>query len=400
MTVDIKALVGKKHDAEKRMQDIFDAGGAELKLSAQQRDEIKAIDKELADLQDQITLANRALDNEKSLKEYEKPEYKFSPSRGEMDNKAAEKDDTRTIAQKMLDSAQYKNRALNSGNFSLEIPNVELKTLMTLAAGFAPPNYRTDIVVPYALRPLMVQDLFPTVNTNLQIVYWMEETTHTNNAAVVAEGNAATDSAYAYTVRSATMEKITGWLPVTDEQLEDVDGIQAIITSDLMYDVNKIAEDEVTTGTYGVLSIVGQTQALGALSQPDAFAKAITLCRGGAGKGFSEPDAGIIHPNDWYDIWTLQDADGNYIWGSPAMPPAQPRIWGIPMAVTTAITENSAVIGAFRQWAKLWIKRGLTIEMSDSHSTYFTEGKKVIKATTRLIPTFGRPDAFVSVTGL
>lgn len=399
MAIDIKPLVKEQNEAELRMKTIFDGAGPELKLSADQREEIRTIDKALADIHDRLTLANRANDNEKSLAEYAKPAPTFSHATGEAEKKV-DQAVTTSIARTMLESPQYKNRVLNSGNFSLDIPAVEYKTLMTLAAGFAPPNYRTDIVVPFALRPLLVQDLFPQVNTNLQIVYWMEETTHTNNAAVVAEGNAPTDSAYVYTQRSATMEKVVGWLPVSDEQLEDVDGIQSIIEGDLMYDVQKIVEDEITTGTYGVLPVVGQTQALGALSQPSAFAAAITLARGGAGKGFAEPDGGIMHPNDWYDIWTLQDSLGNYIWGSPSAPPAQPRIWGIPIAVTTAMTQNSAVIGAFRRFAKLWIKRGLTIEMSDSHSTYFTEGKKVIKATTRIIPTFGRPDAFVSVTGL
>lgn len=395
MTVNIEPLVGKKHDAELRMQAIFEAGGPDLKLKAEQRDEIKAIDKELNDLMDQITLAQRANENEKNLAEYEKPEYKFSHSQGQMESKDAR--DTRTLAQKVWDSPQFKSRHLNGGKFAVELPGMEFKALMTTVAGFGPANDRTDIVVPIVLRPVQVPDIFPQINTDLNTVWYMVESTHTALNAVVAEGVAAGgDNTYIYTPTSAVIEKISGFLNVTEEQLEDVDGMASILQQDLMYDTMHVAEDECVTGAAGVLALAGQTTALLG-NQPDTFARAITLVRH---TGRAEPNYGIIHPNDWFDIWTLQDADGNYIWGSPATSPTQPRIWGIPFVVTTAETENTAVIGDFARYARLFIRRGVTIEVTDSHGTQFTQGIKTMKATMRLMPAFLRPTAFCTVTGL
>jgi HK97 family phage major capsid protein len=68
--------------------------------------------------------------------------------------------------------------------------------------------------------------------------------------------------------------------------------------------------------------------------------------------------------------------------------------------LNTAQTENTALLGDFRNYSFLWRKKGLVIEVSDSHSTYFTEGKKVIKATERLALEVSRAAAFIEVTGI
>jgi HK97 family phage major capsid protein len=73
---------------------------------------------------------------------------------------------------------------------------------------------------------------------------------------------------------------------------------------------------------------------------------------------FVDPDGVVMHPLDWQDIQLLKTADGIYIYGSPNQALATPRIWGLPVVVTTAITQNTALVGAFRIGAQVWRRQG------------------------------------------
>ena len=107
----------------------------------------------------------------------------------------------------------------------------------------------------------------------------------------------------------------------------------------------------------------------------------------------------FAHPNDWQDIRLLRTADGIYIWGSPAdSGPA--RIWGMPVIITPAQTENTFVLGDYAQFSALYTKRGITIEVSDSHAHYFTRGMLAIRADMRIAMVHFRPEAFCTVTGV
>jgi hypothetical protein len=91
------------------------------------------------------------------------------------------------------------------------------------SAGWAPESLRTGHVEYFPTRPApAVVDLFPEYPTKQAAVKYMEETTFTNNAAEAAEGgslqpgDARPDASGRRPIR-----KVTVWLPVTDEQLED-----------------------------------------------------------------------------------------------------------------------------------------------------------------------------------
>jgi HK97 family phage major capsid protein len=107
----------------------------------------------------------------------------------------------------------------------------------------------------------------------------------------------------------------------------------------------------------------------------------------------------VLHPNDWQDVRLLRTADGIYIWGSPADAGPE-RIWGYPVRVTTAITENTGLVGAFRSMAQVFRREGLTVVASTEHASNFTSNLVTILAETRLALAVYRPAAFCSVTGI
>jgi len=77
-----------------------------------------------------------------------------------------------------------------------------------------------------------------------------------------------------------------------------------------------------------------------------------------------------------------------------------PRLFGLPVIATTHQTQNTAVVGAWRMHSELALRRGIEVQVSDSHSTFFVEGKKMIRADMRVALVFDRPSAFCTVTGI
>jgi HK97 family phage major capsid protein len=147
----------------------------------------------------------------------------------------------------------------------------------------------------------------------------------------------------------------------------------------------------------GVNNVVGiQTQAKGADPVPDAVYKALVKVRV-TGRAF--PNACVFHPNDWQDVRLLRTADGIYIWGNPSE--AGPlRIWGVNVVESDAQTENTAVVGDWENFSLLAVKRGIEVQVTNSHSTFFIEGKQAIRADMRVALVFLRPAAFATVTGI
>jgi HK97 family phage major capsid protein len=280
--------------------------------------------------------------------------------------------------------------------------DIELKTLMTTAAGFAPEVTRTGRLVEFATRPIQVAELIPQTTTGQSAVQYMEETTFTNAAAEVAEGGTYPEAALAFTEQTSLVRKISVYLPVTDEQLEDEPRLRGILDNRLPFMVRQRLDSQILVGNgtapnlRGLLNVVGiQAQAKGADPTPDAVYKAMVKVQV---VGQAQPNLLVMHPNDWQDIRLLRTADGLYIWGNPSDAGPE-RMWGLTVAMAQALTENTALV-ADTNYLELAVRRGIDVQVSNSHSTYFIEGKQAIRCDMRVALVAYRPTAIATVTGI
>lgn len=296
----------------------------------------------------------------------------------------------------------WKSGALKTKHLTAEL-DIDVKTLMTRAAGWAPESIREPGYVPAASAPLMIADLIPVLSTGQAAVKYMEQTTRTNNAAERAEGGTYGEAAFVLTERSVTIETIGVWIPVTDEQLEDEMEVESMLNLELplmirqRLDLQQLVGDGSTPNILGVNNKAGiQTQAKGADTTMDAVYKARTKCRV---TGRAQPNAVVFHPNDWQDIRLTRTADGIYILGNPdAVGPT--NLWGMQVAESDNQTENTAVVGDFLNYARMYVKRGIEIERTNSHDTFFINGKQAIRAGFRGAMVWKRAAAFCTVTGI
>ena len=231
----------------------------------------------------------------------------------------------------------------------------------------------------------------------------MEETTYANNAAEIREAAQFPEAQLALTEKSSPVRKIATWLPVTDEQLEDEAHARGYIDNRLPFMLRQRLDSQLINGDgsapnlKGVLNTAGiQTQAKGTDPTPDAVYKAMTKVKV---SGRAQPDYVVMHSNDWQKVRLLRTADGIYIWGSP-LETGQPRIWGLPIVENDVIAEGTALIGDFGNHSELVSRRGIDVQITNSHADFFINGKQAIRADLRCAMVVYRPGAFCSVTGL
>jgi HK97 family phage major capsid protein len=277
-----------------------------------------------------------------------------------------------------------------------------LKNLFETATGWAPADIRGPRVVDFATRPLAVAELLPQGTTTAASIVYMEETLFSNSAAEVAEGGTKPEVSLGLEEVLEPVRKIAAFLPVTEEQLADVPQARAYINNRLGFMVRQRLDSQILVGDGTAPNLSGitdrsgvQTQALGGDNVPDAVYKAMTKIRVNA---FSEPNAAVFHPNDWQTVRLLKTSDGIYIWGAP-MDAGPERIWGIRVVQTTAMTENTALVGDWQQ-ASLIVRSGVDIRISDSHDDFFIKNLLAVVAEMRVALAVYRPAAFATVTGI
>src|SRR5262249_424864 len=107
---------------------------------------------------------------------------------------------------------------------------------------------------------------------------------------------------------------------------------------------------------------------------PDTAADAILRQIGAiTTTAMTAPTGIVMHPNDWYAMQPLKDTTGQYLGPNPFETPPVPRLWGLPVAVTTAIVAKTVLVGAFATMAQVFLRGGLRVEASNSHQDYFVK---------------------------
>jgi len=406
----LKEAEGKLEAAQKSLADVFAEAGPDMDMA-----KVKSVDGDSKAKVDWIRAKNAELDElgvkvdglrevAKAAERSRELEAKGEKAPGALTGDGS--DGRRGVEAKSLgdlftDSPAYKRRQGQNGpEAHLDI---EVKTLMSTTVGWAPETTRTGRVVDYATRPIQIIDIIPGNTTSQSAVVYMEETTFTNNAAERSEGGAFAESALALTERSSTVRNISTWLPVTDQQLEDETMARGYINNRLPFMLRQRLDGQILTGNGTAPNLTGinntsgiQTQAKGSDPVPDAVYKAMTLVKV---TGRAMPNAVVMHPNDWQDVRLLRTADGIYIWGSPSEAgPA--RIWGLPVVESDAQTENTGLVGDFANYCELVTRRGIDVQVSNSHGDYFIHGKQAIRADVRVAFVVYRPAAFATVTSI
>lgn len=321
---------------------------------------------------------------------------------------------TKSLGQRFVESDVYKK---NRGDrpYVLDLPDVEVKTLFQTTDGWVPQAVRTPRVVDFPLRPIQVLDLIPQVPTSQTAYVYMREIQALQNAAERLEAGAYAEDAYELAQISDTVRSIGTSLPVTDEQLEDIDGIRAYIDGRLLSSVRRRVDRQVISGDSaapnltGILNVTGVGTVVYDASAGDAGDLINQIANGikeSRVAGRATPNAVLVHPGDVAAIRQLRDpTTGQWLFQHPSQ--AGPlTVWGLPFveneelvelaALTAGAGETIAIVGDFSGFSQLSVKRGALVELGFV-GTQFTTGTKTLRAGMRAAFSVFRAPAFTLI---
>ncbi len=281
--------------------------------------------------------------------------------------------------------------------------DVPLKSLLTTGS-WTPETTRTGRIEEYPTRPAPhVADLIPQTTTNQIAVVYMEETVYVNTAAEIGEGEQYPEAQLKLEEKSSSVRKIAVFLPVTDELFEDEPRAESYVNNRLPFMLRQRLDAQILVGNGSAPNLLGSVNVPGIISQAKGSDPAVDAIYKGFRQirdtGFAEPSAVFMRPAVWEPIRLMRTADGIYIWGHPSMP-GPVTLWGVPVTETTAAPATKAIAGDYANFAELAVRRGVDVQVSNSHADYFISGKLAIRADLRVALIHYRPKAFCEITGL
>lgn len=316
--------------------------------------------------------------------------------------------EARTVGEMFTDRDDY--RAYTEAR-SGRLPEMEMRTLATTYSTDAGGN---NIWVPVGSPTLkaprqqrfFLRDLLDVAPTTLAAVPYIRELTPTSTetgAAMTSQGSAKAEVENKFEQDTAIIQKVTAWIPVTEEVLMDAPLLAAYITNRLSYMLQVREQAQVLSGNGTAPQIKGILNFSGVQTQGSINDDPWAVFGNAAGKienvdGYADGIA--MNPLDYWLGVVERHAnlfDGQAIGNAPFGTPT-PTVWGLPVVRTRALSQNAAIVGDWASGATLLDRQQITVRQSDSHDDYFVKNKVAILAEERIGLACHRPDFFVSCT--
>lgn len=258
---------------------------------------------------------------------------------------------------------------------------METKAVPTIGEDVIEPTRLGDLVRVDEHDKLVLRDVLNISQTGSNAVEWVRLTNYTRAADPTAHGAQKPESDLTLDTETSPVRTVAVWMPVQDQQLDDLPQLQNLINTELTYDLEKRFEELVCWGTgtgqeflgffndpdiwtCGQMDLAGTTRVVAADTLIDIIRRGITDVRVA---GY-EPNAILVHPYDWEDIVLLKATDNQYIW-TVVTENNVSRLWGVPVVETVACEdfqgnateERQILVGDFTRGATVWDRMQTTI---------------------------------------
>ena len=309
----------------------------------------------------------------------------------------------KSLGEQFTESAAYKALAEmpeqnRKNQIAAHIVKATITSLTTDAAGSAGAGAGTSRQ-PLDMLPqrrLTVRDLLPQINITDASVEVPVQKGRTNSAAPVAEGSAKPQSDLQLELKSFPTRVIAHHMKASRQIIDDVPQLRGMIDSELIYGLKLVEEQQLLLGDNTDQNLNGMIPQATAYSAPVAISDlniidVIGLAMLQAALADYSADGIIMHPSDWLQIRLLKDADGNYLYGPPGVP-IEPRLFGVPVVPTPAITAKKFLVGEYQRAATIFDRWEARVELGFVNDD-FTKNLVTLLGEERLAFAVRRPGA-------
>lgn len=219
---------------------------------------------------------------------------------------------------------------------------------------------------------------------------WVEQKGAEGDAAMTGEGIKKSQADFDLVLASASVKKVTAFIKVTTEMLDDVELMRAEIDSELVELLDLKIDEQLLSGTGAGVNLIGiLTNAVAFAAgvfalkivlptEGDVLRVAINQVR----IALFNPNAILMHPSDVAKLELNKLATGAYI-----MPPFASIdgtiIKGLPVIENIGMTVGTYLVGDFSR-AGVRFKKGVTIDVGFENDD-FTKNFVTILAEARLV---------------
>jgi HK97 family phage major capsid protein len=293
------------------------------------------------------------------------------------------------------------------GRAQIAIPSqmlAAITTISTSAGSMLSVDRRVGSEADIILAPrrrLTVRALLGRGTTTSSAVEFAREDVYTNNAGMVSEGGQKPESDLTFEPMQSQVRKIAHFIIVSQEALADAPALSAVIDSSLRYGLSLAEETQLLYGSgvgIDLFGIIPQATAYNPAFTPamptdlDDLSLAILQVE----EALFPADGIVLNPRDWFRILLTKDSQGRYLLGTGPGTAAPPQIWGLPVAVTPAITQGSFLVGSFQLGATIFDREEANVQVSTETGDMFTTNRATVLAEERLALVVRRPAAFVT----
>lgn len=248
-------------------------------------------------------------------------------------------------------------------------------------------------------RSQRARDTILQGTTTMTAIEYIRESAETDNTGMTAPGAEFNQNDFDLTAYTANVRKITAYIMLAEEMLEDVAGLTSYIMAKLPGKINSVEDDQIINGNGSGQNISGlvtnatayvDNLADSKVQRIDILVDAIRQI----GQKEYKADFITLHQADFALLALTKDSNGQYllpwIMGVP-----NPNILGVPIVQTTAMTEGDFLIHA-RNAAQAFFKKELTIEFSNQNEDNFIKGMVTVRAQKRLALPIYKPSAILT----
>ncbi len=247
-----------------------------------------------------------------------------------------------------------------------------------------------NIVAAAPRLPIGVRTLCPIGRTTAGAVEFVQETSFTNNAAVVAEAAAKPKSDKVFTPTTVPVRTIAHYFKVSRQTFDDLPFVASQIEANGIYGVQKVEDNQLLNGSGVAPNLTGFMTVATAAPTPPAAATGATLIDAIglsvfdlAAKGFLA-DGTVINPADWGRVALLKNTQGNYLFANPMEFAPNARVWGTRVVQTSNMTVGNFLVGSFTGHCLLVDREDINVQIATQNEDDFIKNMVTVLVEERL----------------